>query len=189
MNQDFQNFMSHRSCPKHNSGSWPIGKLVQTPNLQLAATTHYACPFRLLHTLDIKTATPSGLSFKVLSSRMPGPLLPATWSLKHHGLTLTWTTTNVLRTQVELTATLLPEKGSKSALLTAIYKQHGLHTNGSPSTCSTVLEGIAILVLSIFSFLTCFFFVSGPPSSGMCVSDMQGYFLPVLTCVASRSQL
>jgi hypothetical protein len=69
---------------------------------------------------------------------------------------------NLLRTQVELTAALLPEKGSKSALLTAIYKQPGLHTNGSPSTCSTLLEGIAILGPSIFSFLTCFFLFQGP---------------------------
>lgn len=59
-----------------------------------------------------------------------------------NGLTFTqaWTTSNVLRTQVELdnqiakglkldlTTSLLPDKGHKSALLNAIYKQPGLHS-------------------------------------------------------------
>jgi len=94
----------------------------------------------------VKTATSSGVSFKVALIRdakaaITGDL-ETKYNLKHHGLTLTqtWTTANVLRTQVELenqiakglkfdlTTALLPEKGSKSALLTANYKQPGLHT-------------------------------------------------------------
>jgi voltage-dependent anion channel protein 2 len=61
---------------------------------------------------------------------------------KFHGLTLTqsWTTSNILRTQVELenqiakglkfdlSTSLLPEKGTKSAMLSAMYKQPGLHS-------------------------------------------------------------
>lgn len=96
--------------------------------------------------LEVKTATSSGVSFKVAllrdaKSAITGDL-ESKYNLKHHGLTLTqtWTTTNVLRTQVELenqiakglkfdlATSLLPDKGSKSALLTAIYKQPGLHT-------------------------------------------------------------
>ena len=94
----------------------------------------------------MKTATSSGVSFKVALIRdakaaIAGDL-ETKYNLKHHGLTLTqtWTTTNVLRTQVELenqiakglkfdlNTALLPEKGSKSALLTANYKQPGIHT-------------------------------------------------------------
>lgn len=96
--------------------------------------------------LDVKTATSSGVSFKVALTRDAKAAingdLETKYNLKHHGLTLTqtWTTTNVLRTQVELenqiakglkfdlATALLPDKGSKSALLTAIYKQPGLHT-------------------------------------------------------------
>jgi len=96
--------------------------------------------------LDVKTATSSGVSFKVALVRDAKAAITgdieSKYNLKHHGLTLTqtWTTTNVLRTQVELenqiakglkfdlATALLPEKGSKSALLTATYKQPGLHT-------------------------------------------------------------
>ncbi len=61
---------------------------------------------------------------------------------KTHGLTFTqaWSTTNALRTQIELenqiakglkldaTTTLHPEKSSKSVVLGAAYKQPGLHS-------------------------------------------------------------
>lgn len=96
--------------------------------------------------LDVKTATSSGVTFKVALVRdskaaVTGDI-ESKYNLKHHGLTLTqtWTTTNVLRTQIELenqiskglkfdlATALLPEKGSKSALLTSTYKQPGLHT-------------------------------------------------------------
>ena len=67
------------------------------------------------------------------------------WSDKVHGLTLTqtWTTTNVLRNQIELdnlfakglkldlASSLAPEKGAKTAVLNAAYKQSGLHTRAS----------------------------------------------------------
>ena len=54
-----------------------------------------------------------------------------------------WTTTNLLRTQVELenqiakglkldlATTLNPAKGQKSAILTSIYKQPSLHTRAT----------------------------------------------------------
>lgn len=54
-----------------------------------------------------------------------------------------WTTTNLLRTQVELenqiakglkldlATTLNPEKSTKSAILTAIYKQPSVHTRAT----------------------------------------------------------
>ena len=96
--------------------------------------------------LDVKTTTSSGVNFKVALVRdskaaITGDL-ETKYNHKHHGLTLTqtWTTANVLRTQVELenqiakglkfdlATSLLPEKGSKSALLTSTYKQPGLHT-------------------------------------------------------------
>jgi voltage-dependent anion channel protein 2 len=94
----------------------------------------------------VKTATSSGVTFKAALVRDSKAAITGDietkYNLKHHGLTLTqtWTTTNVLRTQVELenqiakglkfdlATALLPEKGSKSALLTATYKQPGLHT-------------------------------------------------------------
>ena len=96
--------------------------------------------------LDVKTATSSGVSFKVALVRDSKAAIAGDietkYNVKHHGLTLTqtWTTTNILRTQVELenqiakglkfdlATALLPEKGSKSALLTSTYKQPGLHT-------------------------------------------------------------
>lgn len=96
--------------------------------------------------LEVKTATSSPMSFKVALLRdAKGAItgdLESKYNLKHHGLTLTqtWTTANVLRSQIELenqiakglkfdlATSLLPDKGTKTALLTAIYKQPGLHT-------------------------------------------------------------
>ena len=95
----------------------------------------------------MKTNTPSGVTFKVAGNRdaktdsITGDI-EAKWADRKHGLTVTkaWTTSNMLRTQVELenqiakglkldvTASLFPEKGSKSALFGAIYKQSGFHT-------------------------------------------------------------
>jgi voltage-dependent anion channel protein 2 len=97
--------------------------------------------------LEVKTKTPSDVTFKVAgsqdskSSAITGDV-EAKYTDRKHGLTVaqTWTTANVLRSQVELenqianglkldlTTTLLPEKGSKNALINAIYKQSGLHT-------------------------------------------------------------
>jgi voltage-dependent anion channel protein 2 len=68
--------------------------------------------------------------------------LEGKYSNKYHGLTLTqnWSTSNVLRTQVELenqiakglkidtTTTLNPDKNSKAVTLGAAFKQPGLHT-------------------------------------------------------------
>lgn len=100
--------------------------------------------------LEVKTNTPSGVTFKVTGNRdskseaINGDI-EAKWSDRKHGLTVTeaWTTANMLRTQVELenqiaqglkldvNTTLFPEKGAKSALLGAIYKQSGFHTRAS----------------------------------------------------------
>jgi voltage-dependent anion channel protein 2 len=68
--------------------------------------------------------------------------IEAKYTDSKNGLIFTqaWTTANVLKTQVELenqiakglkldlSTSLLPEKGHKTALLHAIYKQSGLHT-------------------------------------------------------------
>ena len=100
--------------------------------------------------LEVKTNTPSGVSFKTSGTRdaktqaINGEI-EAKWSDRKHGLTVTeaWTTSNILRTQVELenqiakglkldlTTSLLPDKGAKSAVLNAIYKQSGVHTRGA----------------------------------------------------------
>ncbi|KNZ73078.1 Mitochondrial outer membrane protein porin [Termitomyces sp. J132] len=97
--------------------------------------------------LEAKTKTPSGVTFKVGGNRpasadqIQGDI-EAKWSELKHGLTVTntWTTANVLRSQVELENTiakglkvdlatsLLPEKGTKTALLSATYKQSGFHS-------------------------------------------------------------
>jgi len=96
--------------------------------------------------LEVKTKTPSGVTFKVAGNRDAKAAINGDIETKYtdkaHGLTFTqaWTTANVLRTQVEienqiakglkldLATALLPEKGQKSALLNATYKQPGLHT-------------------------------------------------------------
>ena len=120
--------------------------------------------------LEVKTKTPSNVTFKVQPSYLSLRLkvrtekspcicvkvagqrdsktthiagdIEAKYLDPKNGLTFTqaWTTSNVLRTQVELdnqiakglkldlTTSLLPDKGHKSALLNAVYKQPGLHS-------------------------------------------------------------
>lgn len=97
----------------------------------------------------MKTKTPSGVTFRVAgnrdarSSQINGDI-EAKYADAKKGITATqtWTTTNALRTQLELenqfakglkldvSSVLLPEAGAKSAsaLVSAIYKQPGLHT-------------------------------------------------------------
>ena len=97
--------------------------------------------------LEVKTATPSNVSFKVGGNRdtkstfITGDI-EAKFFNKPHGLTFTqaWTTANVLKTQVEidnqiakgvkldLSTALTPDTGAKSAMFSSIYKQPGLHT-------------------------------------------------------------
>jgi len=115
--------------------------------------------------LEVKTNTPSGVTFKVAGNRDTKSQailgdIEAKWADRKHGLTVTqtWTTSNVLRSQVELenqiakglkldvNTSLLPEKGAKSALINAIYKQSGFHTRaaldlykGPTFTADTVL--------------------------------------------------
>jgi voltage-dependent anion channel protein 2 len=97
-------------------------------------------------TLEVKTKTPSGVTFKVAGSQNKGAAIAADIEAKYadykNGVVFTqaWTTANVLKTQVELenqiakglkldlTTSLLPDKGQKSALLNAVYKQSGFHT-------------------------------------------------------------
>lgn len=95
----------------------------------------------------MKTATPSNVLFKVGGNRDTKSQyifgdVEAKFFNKPHGLTFTqtWTTTNILKTQVELdnqiakgvklelATALTPNTGSKSALFTTTYKQPGLHT-------------------------------------------------------------
>ena len=97
--------------------------------------------------LEVKTATPSNVSFKVGGNRDTKSTLingdiEAKFFNKPHGLTFTqtWTTSNILKTQVEidnqiakgvkldLQTALTPDTGAKTALFTTTYKQPGLHT-------------------------------------------------------------
>lgn len=97
--------------------------------------------------LEVKTKTPSGVAFKVGGSRDSKTAaiigdVEGKYIDRKNGLTVTqtWTTANVLRSQVELenqianglkldlTTSLLPEKGAKTALINAVYKQSGFHT-------------------------------------------------------------
>lgn len=97
--------------------------------------------------LEVKTKTPTGVVFKVAgtrdtkSSAINGDV-EAKYLDPKNGLVITqaWTTTNILRTQVEaenhiakglkldLNASLLPDKGAKTALVNAVWKQPGLHS-------------------------------------------------------------
>lgn len=100
--------------------------------------------------LEVKTATASDVSFKVDGNRdskssFVAGNMEGKYTNKYHGLTLTqaWSTSNVLRTQVELenqiakglkidtTTTLNPDKNSKSVILAAAFKQPGLHTRAN----------------------------------------------------------
>ena len=106
-------------------------------------------PFDGTH-LEIKTQTPSYVSFKVQGSRdaktdIINGDIEGKWTDKIHGLTLTqaWTTSNILRNQVELDniivkglkfdlkTSLSPDKGTKTANLSAFYKQSGLHSHAT----------------------------------------------------------
>ncbi|KAH9933169.1 voltage-dependent ion-selective channel [Epithele typhae] len=97
--------------------------------------------------LEVKTVTPSNVFFKVGGSRDTKSQLisgdiEAKFINKPHGLTFTqtWTTANVLKTQVEvdnqiakgvkldLLTQLTPDTGAKAALFTTVYKQPGFHT-------------------------------------------------------------
>ncbi|KAK7690295.1 hypothetical protein QCA50_006952 [Cerrena zonata] len=115
--------------------------------------------------LEVKTSTPSNVAFRVFGtqaskSNQINADIEAKYSDKAHGLVFTqgWTTSNILKTQVEaenhlakglkfdLTTSLLPDSGKKTALLTTTYKQPGLHTRafldlfkGPTFTADTVL--------------------------------------------------
>ncbi|KXN82861.1 Mitochondrial outer membrane protein porin [Leucoagaricus sp. SymC.cos] len=97
--------------------------------------------------LEVKTQTPSNVAFKVTGNRDPktdaiSGDIEAKWTDRKHGLTFTqaWTTSNILRNTVEienqiakgvkvdLNTSLAPEKGTKTASLTAVFKQSGLHS-------------------------------------------------------------
>jgi len=100
-------------------------------------------------TLEVKTLTPSNVTFKVAGVRTPSAEIFGDIEGKYvdfkNGLSVTqaWTTTNILRTQVELenlvakglkfdlATSLNPAKGGKSAILTAIYRQPSLHTRAT----------------------------------------------------------
>jgi len=123
-------------------------------------------------TLEVKTNTPSNVAFKVNGTRdtksalITGDL-EGKYVDKKHGLVFTqaWTTSNTLRTQVELenqiakglkfdlNTALTPDSGSKSALFTTTYKQPGLHSRafldlfkGPTFTADTVVGRDGFLV-------------------------------------------
>lgn len=104
----------------------------------------------------MKTKTPSNVTFKVTGAHHTKKEkdtitadIEASYAHAKHGLTFTqtWTTDNILKScvelenkmakglKVELHTTLLPEKSEKSegksATLSAIYKQSGIHTRAA----------------------------------------------------------
>jgi len=115
--------------------------------------------------LEVKTKTPSNVTFKVTGSSDPKTQhihgdLEAKYVDPKNGFTLTeaWTTANVLKGTVEVEnqiakglkfeihSALHPDKGTKHAILNTIYKQPGLHTRafldvfkGPSFTADTVL--------------------------------------------------
>jgi voltage-dependent anion channel protein 2 len=122
--------------------------------------------------LEVKTKTPSNVTFKVTgnhhykSSVINGDL-EAKYADPKHGLTVTktWTTSNILKSQIELEnqiakgvkldlqTSLAPEKNHKTAHLNVIYKQSGLHTRtmldvfkGPTITTDTVIGRDGFLV-------------------------------------------
>lgn len=98
-------------------------------------------------TLEVKTKTPNGVTFKVggvrdsKSGNINGDL-EAKFEDRKNGFALTqaWSTANVLRNHVELdghiakglklelVSTLLPDKQAKNAVFSSTYKQPGVHT-------------------------------------------------------------
>ncbi|UZJ56838.1 hypothetical protein CBS101457_006158 [Exobasidium rhododendri] len=98
-------------------------------------------------TLEVKTKTPNNVTFRVFGARdaktdkINGDL-EAKWADKKSGTTLTqsWSTSNVLRSHVELEnqiakglkleliSTLIPDKQAKNAVVASTYKQPGVHT-------------------------------------------------------------
>jgi voltage-dependent anion channel protein 2 len=100
--------------------------------------------------LEVKTATASDVSFKVDGTRdskssFVAGNLEGKYTNKYHGLTFTqaWSTSNVLRTQIELenqiakglkidaTTLLNPDKNSKSVTFASAFKQPGLHARAN----------------------------------------------------------
>jgi len=100
--------------------------------------------------LEVKTKTPSDVTFKVAGNRdnktdaISGEL-EAKYANRKYGLTLTqaWTTSNVLRSvlevenqiakglKVDVSTALQPDKNTKSAVINAAYKQSGIHTRAA----------------------------------------------------------
>jgi len=96
--------------------------------------------------LEVKTKTPSNVSFKVFGASSAGDNIAGDIEAKYvdpkNGLTLTqaWTTSNTLKSQVELenqiakglkfeiNSALVPDKGTRNADLRTVYKQPGLHS-------------------------------------------------------------
>ncbi len=97
--------------------------------------------------MEIKTKA-NDVTFKVAGNNSAGAIigdLEAKYANKKHGfaLTNTWTTGNVLKSQVELEnqiakglkvdilSSLAPEKGTKTAAINAAFKQSGIHSRAA----------------------------------------------------------
>ncbi|KAI0696284.1 eukaryotic porin/Tom40 [Cytidiella melzeri] len=97
--------------------------------------------------IEVKTSTPSNVAFKVTGkqnekTKVIDGDIEAKYSSKPHGIVLTqaWTTSNLVRTTLEaenhlakglkfdLATTLAGNGSAKTAALTSVYKQPGLHT-------------------------------------------------------------
>lgn len=115
--------------------------------------------------LEVKTKTPSKVVFKVAglrNSKTQGITgdIEAKYADPKNGLvfTETWTTSNVLKSQIELenyiakglkldlNTSLIPDKGSKSALFNVIYKQSGVHTRGALDVFKVSFRSLSFLL-------------------------------------------
>ena len=140
--------------------------------------------------LEVKTQTPSNVAFKVQGSRdyktdIITADIEGKWTDKVHGLSLTqtWTTSNILRNQIELdnvfakglkfdlSSSLSPDKGTKTAVLSTFYKQSSLHTRGALDIFKVRLLHVSFSLTDRVSFL----FLQGPTFTADGVVGRDGF--------------
>jgi voltage-dependent anion channel protein 2 len=101
-------------------------------------------------------------------------------------LTQSWTTSNLLRNQVELDnlivkglkfdllSTLSPDKGTKTTNLSTAYKQSGLHTRATLDVFKVRLLNVSFSLTDISLFL---FFLQGPTFTADTVIGRDGFLV------------
>ena len=98
-------------------------------------------------------------------------------------MTQSWTTSNILRNQIELDnlivkglkldllSTLSPDKGTKTAHLSTVYKQSGLHTHATLDAFKVRLLNVSFPQTDTVSFL----FLQGPTFTADTVIGRDGF--------------